>query len=90
MGDRLADEFNACHYVSNSPSEVLPKINSIKGWIDRISDYWQVMLHAAETWVMKAASLNRSRRNDCVRFLIFFSKGHNSKMGDNCNKKNKD
>ena len=27
------------------------------------------MLHAAETLVMKAASLNCSRRNDCVRFF---------------------
>ena len=48
------------------------------------------MLHAAETWVMKVASLNCSRRNDCVRFFQKISKGHNSPMGDNCNKKNKD
>ena len=27
------------------------------------------MLHAAETWVMTAATLNRLRRYDCVRFL---------------------
>ena len=45
------------------------------------------MLHAAETWVMKADSLNCSRRNDCVRFFQKISKGHNSTMGDNCNKK---
>ena len=48
------------------------------------------MLHAAETWVMKADSLNCSRRHDCVRFFQKNSKGHNSTMGDNCNKKNKD
>ena len=47
------------------------------------------MLYAAETWVMKAASLNCSRRNDCVRFFQKNSKGHNSTMGDNCNKNKK-
>ena len=48
------------------------------------------MLYAAETWVIKAASLNCSRQNDCVRFFQKISKGHNSTMGDNCNKKSKD
>ena len=46
-------KFNACHYVSNSPSEVMPKINSIKGWIDRISDYWQVCAVSSEFIVEK-------------------------------------
>ena len=42
-----------------------------------------VMLHAAETWVMTAATLDRLRRNDRVRFFQKISKGQNSTMGDN-------
>ena len=60
-----------------------------------------VMLHAAETWAMKVDTLNRLRRNDramirwiCnVRakddFILIFSKEHNSKKGDNSDKKKK-